>query len=289
MYAALDVSYVWVLLLALPTAGFVVRTFIVQHDCGHGCFFPSRRLRNVVGRLCSLVTLMPYGYFRRYHRLHHASACNLDRRGFDIETLTVDEYHALPPGQRRRYRLMRHPLVLFGLAPLAYFVLAVRLPWYAPREWARERRGMAYTDVAVALLVLGLVMLVGVPAFVLVQLPVTLIASTVGLWLFYIQHQFEGAYWVRDAAWSNPDVALHGASYYQLPRALEWFTGGIGYHHVHHLNPRVPSYRIAACHRETSLFDGVPKVTLRDGFRCARLALWDERRGRLVPLAAART
>ena len=288
MYRALEFSYVLTLLLAFPAAGFVVRTFIVQHDCGHGTFFTSRRLRNNIGRLCSLFTLMPYGYFRHFHGAHHATSGKLDDRGFDIETLTVREYLALSPGRRFRYRLMRHPLALFGVAPVLYFVLAMRIPWCARRESKRERRSILYTNAALGLLVWAVVALVGLKAFLLVQLPITLIAATAGMWLFYVQHQFEDTYWAPDAEWDYAKAAMEGSSHYALPRVLEWFTGGIGYHHIHHLSPRVPSYRLARCHRETTLFDGVPRITLRDGFRCARLALWDEQEGRLVALAELR-
>jgi omega-6 fatty acid desaturase (delta-12 desaturase) len=179
---------------------------------------------------------------------------------------------------------MRHPLVLFGAAPTLYFIVALRVPWFARREWKRARRSILLTDVALGFLVWAMVEAVGLKAFLLVQLPITLIASTVGMWLFYIQHQFEKTYWAPEARWDYAKAALEGSSYYDLPGVLEWFTGGIGYHHIHHLSPRVPSYRIARCHRESSLFDGVPRITLREGFRCARLALWDEQTGRLAAL-----
>ena len=225
MYRALEFSYVLTLLLAFPAAGFVVRTFIVQHDCGHGTFFTSRRLRNNIGRLCSLFTLMPYGYFRHFHGAHHATSGKLDDRGFDIETLTVREYLALSPGRRFRYRLMRHPLALFGVAPVLYFVLAMRIPWCARRESKRERRSILYTNAALGLLVWAVVALVGLKAFLLVQLPITLIAATAGMWLFYVQHQFEDTYWAPDAEWDYAKAAMEGSSHYALPsgnHALRW-------------------------------------------------------------------
>ena len=285
MYRSLEISFALTLLLAFPAAGFVVRTFIVQHDCGHGTFFRSRRLRTGIGRLCAPFTLLPYGYFRRYHGAHHATSSNLDDRGIDIETLTVREYRALSRGGRLRYRLMRHPLVLFGIAPMVYFVLMMRVPWLAPRQWQRERWSIVYTNVALVALIWAVVALVGLKAFLLVQLPITVIASTAGMWLFYVQHQFEGTYWAPDTTWDYAAAALEGSSYYALPRVLEWFTGCIGYHHIHHLSPRVPCYRLARCQRDTTLFDGACRITLREGFRCARLALWDESRGRLVKLS----
>lgn len=284
MHRSLSVSYLLTLALAFPAAGFVVRTFIVQHDCGHGSFFASRRWRTIVGRLCAPFTLLPYGYFRHLHGTHHATSGNLDKRHVDIETITVREYQALSPAAQRRYRWFRHPLVMFGLAPLIYFVVLMRLPVFARPEWRRERRSMMLTNGAIALLVWLVVSLVGWRDFLLVQGPITVIASTVGMWMFYVQHQFEDTYWAPDGEWDFARAALEGSSYYALPPVLAWFTGYIGYHHIHHLSPRVPSYRLAACHRDTTLFASVHHISLRDGFACARLALWDEDTRRLVPL-----
>lgn len=283
MYMSLRLSYVLTLLLALPAAGFAVRTFIVQHDCGHGTFFRSRIARNAVGRICSVFTLLPYGYFRHFHGVHHATSGKLDDRGMDIETLTLREFQALSNREQWRYRMFRHPLVLFGVAPLLYFVVAMRWPGWAPATWPRARVSIALTNIALALLVWGVVALVGWRAFLLVQIPITVIASSVGMWLFYVQHQFEDTYWAAHDQWDFGHAALKGSSYYALPPVLEWFTGGIGYHHVHHLSPRVPSYAVARCHREIGLFAEVPRISLREGFRCARLALWDETQQQLVP------
>ena len=282
MYRALDVTYWLVLALAFPAAGFAVRTFIVQHDCGHGSFFRSSRLRVAVGRLCSLITLMPYGYFRRYHGAHHATSGKLAQRGVDIDTRTVREYLAMSRRERLAYRLMRNPLVLFGIAPMLYFVVALRLPWFAPAGWRRQRHSMLLTNVALAALFGALILSVGVEAFLLVQLPITVIASATGMWLFYIQHQFEDTYWAGEGEWDYARAALEGSSYYALPAPLAWFTGYIGVHHVHHLSPRVPSYRLAECHEENPVFDAVPRIGLADGIRCARLKLWDEDAKRLV-------
>jgi omega-6 fatty acid desaturase (delta-12 desaturase) len=288
MYRSLPVSYLLTLVLAFPAAGFVVRTFIVQHDCGHGSFVASRRWRTIIGRVCAPFTLLPYSYFRHFHGTHHATSGNLDKRHVDIETITVREYRTLSPAAQRRYRLMRHPLVLFGLGPFVYFVILMRLPMLARPEWKRERRSMLATNVAIALIVWLVVSLVGWRAFLLVQAPITVIASTVGMWMFYVQHQFEDTYWAPDGEWDFARAALEGSSYYALPEVLAWFTGYIGYHHIHHLSPRVPSYRLVACHRDTDLFAGVRHISLREGFACARLALWDEEAGRLVPLPSRR-
>jgi omega-6 fatty acid desaturase (delta-12 desaturase) len=287
MYELLEVSYMLTLLLAFPTAGFLVRTFIVQHDCGHGTFFRSRRLRTFVGRLCAPITLLPYGYFRHFHGAHHAHSGNLDKRGADIETMTVREYNALPPSGRFRYRLLRHPVVLFGIGPLVYFGIMMRIPAIAPAHWKRERRSIMHSNLVLLILVAAMIWWVGARAFLLVQLPITLIASTVGMWLFYVQHQFEDTYWEDGSDWDYRLAALRGSSFYALPPLLSWFTGYIGYHHIHHLSPRVPSYRLVQCHRETVMFSRVPRITLVDSLRCARLALWDEESRRLVSFSVA--
>ncbi len=282
MYRALEVSYWLTLALAVPAAGFLVRTFIVQHDCGHGSFFRSARLNVSVGRACSLLTLIPYGYWRRSHGTHHATSGKLAERGADIDTRTVREYLAMTARERLVYRIMRNPIVLFVLAPTLYFALAMRLPWMARASWRRERRSILVTDLALLALGASLAWAVGFGAVMRVQLPITMLASTIGMWLFYVQHQFEHTYWAPEGAWDYGRAALEGSSYYALPPILEWFTGYIGVHHVHHLSPRVASYRLAACHAENPLFVQVPRIGLRDGMRCARLKLWDEDSGRLI-------
>ena len=282
MYRALDVSYWLTLVLAVPAAGFLVRTFIVQHDCGHGSFFRSARLNVAVGRACSLLTLIPYGYWRRSHGTHHATSGKLAERGADIDTRTVREYLAMSARQRFAYRLMRNPIVLFVLAPTLYFGLAMRLPWMARASWRRERHSILLTNLALLVAGVCLVQAVGFAALIRVQLPITMIASTIGMWLFYVQHQFEHTYWAPEGAWDYGRAALEGSSYYALPAVLEWFTGYIGVHHVHHLGPRVPSYRLAACHAAAPVFSSVPRIGLRDGIRCARLKLWDEDAKRLI-------
>ena len=282
MYRALDVSYWLTLVLSVPAAGFLVRTFIVQHDCGHGSFFRSARMNVSIGRACSLLTLIPYGYWRRSHGTHHATSGKLAERGADIDTRTVREYLAMSARKRLVYRIMRNPLVLFVIAPTLYFALAMRLPWMARASWRRERRSILLTDIALLAVGASLVQAVGFGALIRVQLPITMIASTIGMWLFYVQHQFEHTYWAVEGAWDYGRAALEGSSYYALPAILEWFTGYIGVHHVHHLSPRVPSYRLAACHADNPRFGNVPRIGLRDGIRCARLKLWDEDTGRLI-------
>lgn len=287
MYAARDLPYAATLLLAVPTAGFLVRTFIVAHDCGHGAFFRSPRLNRWVGRLCALPALVPFGWWRRMHAVHHATSGKLDRRHTDIETLTVREYRALSRGGRLRYRLIRHPIVLFGLAPSLYFGVAMRLPWVAPAAWRRERRSILLTDVALALAVTALAHAVGWRTFLAIQLPLSLLAATVGMWLFYVQHQFEDTYWADAAAWDPTRAALAGASHLALPPVLAWFTGYIGLHHVHHLNPLVPSYRLAACMAAVPALRDGPHLALGAALGSWRHALWDEDAQRLVGFAEA--
>jgi acyl-lipid omega-6 desaturase (Delta-12 desaturase) len=282
MYRSLSLSHWITLALAFPAAGFVLRTFIVQHDCGHGSFIKSASLRVWIGRICSIVTLIPYGYFRRFHGAHHATSGKLDDRGVDIDTLTRREYLALSTFGRLRYRVVRNPVVLFGIAPLLYFAVAMRLPALARKGWKRERNGILLTDLALAIVVGLLVRAIGWIAFLEIQLPITIIASTVGMWMFYIQHQFEDTYWAREGEWDYGKAALEGSSYYALPPILEWFTGYIGLHHVHHLSPLVPSYRLAQCVRENAVLANVPKIGLIDGMRCVRFKLWDEDRRRLI-------
>lgn len=287
MAAARGLPYAITLVLAVPAAACLLRTFIVAHDCGHGSFFRSARLNTWVGRVCALPALVPFGWWRRAHAVHHATAGKLDRRGVDVPTLTTREYRALAPGARLRYRLVRHPLVLFGLAPALYFGVALRLPWLAPGGWRRERRSILLTDAALAAVVAALVWLVGWRTFVRVQLPVSLLAATVGMWLFYVQHQFEDTYWEGDAAWDHTRASLEGASHLALPPVLAWCTGYIGLHHVHHLSPRVPSYRLAECVRAVPALRQGPRLTLGRALATWRLALWDEATHRLVPFAAA--
>jgi omega-6 fatty acid desaturase (delta-12 desaturase) len=275
-YRALAVSWWLTQVLSVVAGGFVVRTFIVQHDCGHGSFFRSARLRTAVGRVCSLVTLIPFAWFRRYHGAHHATSGKLHDRGVDILTLTVREYLALDRGARIRYRLLRNPLVPFGVAPLLYFVVGMRLSAFVRPRSVRERRSIALTNLAIAALVAAVVTAVGPRAFV--QLPISAVASTAGMWLSDVQHQFEHTCWAEGDDWDFGRAALEGS----LPAVLAWFTGYIGFHHVHHLSPRVPCYRLVECHAASEILRRVPRMTFRDGLRTMRLKLWDEESGRLT-------
>lgn len=290
IWAALDARY-WVgLALAVPAAGFLVRLFMIQHDCGHGSFFRHRLTNDWVGRVIGVVTLTPYDFWRRAHALHHASAGNLDRRGIgDIDTLTVDEFRARTPWRKLLYRLYRHPIVMFGVGPAYLFILRHRFPMGLMRSgWEPWASAMA-TNAAIAILVAAIIWLVGVGPFLLVQLPITLLAASIGVWLFYVQHQFEDTFWEHDKDWSFHEAALHGSSHYDLPVVVRWFTANIGVHHVHHLSSRIPYYRLPEVLRDRPELGNVGRLTLLQSLKAVRLVLWDEEKRRLVSFAEART
>jgi len=283
MLVSLEYSYWITLLLAPLAAGFLVRLFIIQHDCGHGSFFQSRTTNNTLGFMLGILTLTPYAYWRRTHAIHHATSANLDHRGFgDVTTLTVKEYLALTRRKQLRYRFYRNPLILFCLGPFYEFILRHRFPSSIPWSWRREWASVLWTNLAL-LAVVGLVWkTIGIQAFLAVQLPITLLSGSTGIWLFYIQHQFEDTSWERDDAWSFHAAGLEGSSYYDLPGILHWFTGNIGVHHVHHLSSRIPNYRLRQCLRENPELQQVTRLALWESLKCARLKLWDEERRRLV-------
>jgi acyl-lipid omega-6 desaturase (Delta-12 desaturase) len=286
MYLALDVSYLLVLALAIPAAGFLLRTYIVFHDCAHGAFLPSKRANSWLGVALGLVVYQPFLSWRHSHAVHHATAGHLDRRGVgDVLTLTVAEYQASPWRRRLGYRLFRNPLVMFGLGPIYAMVLQPRLVSRSARP--RIRRSVLATNVVLTALVGALCWLVGWREFLLVQTPTALLAGSAGVWLFYVQHQFEDTYWQSAGDWSYADAALQGSSYLKLPSVLQFFTGNIGLHHVHHLNARIPNYNLQRAHDRNPIFHQVPTLSLWDGLRAVRLKLWDEGRGRLVTFAEA--
>jgi acyl-lipid omega-6 desaturase (Delta-12 desaturase) len=268
--------------IAIPAAGFLVRLFMIQHDCGHGAFFSARQANDWVGRVIGVMTLTPYDFWRRTHAIHHATSGNLELRGVgDIDTLTVREYLARSRWGRLKYRLYRHPLVMFGLGPALHFILMQRVPLGLLREWGPWVSTMA-TNAAIALVVAVLVYFVGLKAFLIVHLPIMLLAASAGVWLFYVQHQFEHTTWDSDAAWNAPEAALHGSSHYDLPAVLRWFTANIGVHHVHHLSSRIPYYRLPRVLRDNPELREVGRLTLLESVRCVRLVLWDETQRRLV-------
>ncbi len=277
-------GYAWATpLIAIPAAGFLVRLFMIQHDCGHGTFFSRREANDWVGRVIGVLTMTPYDFWRRTHAIHHASAGNLDRRGIgDVGTLTVREYRALSRWGRLMYRLYRHPLVMFGVGPAYLFLLQHRLPVGLMRNGWQPWASTMATNLAIALIVAILVWFIGIKAFLLVHVPIMLLAATAGVWLFYVQHQFERTTWARDEEWSLHDAALHGSSHYELPAFLSWLTANIGVHHVHHLCSRIPYYRLPRVLCDHPELRDVGRLTLRESLRCVRLALWDEAENRLV-------
>ena len=292
MYWSLHLSYLLTLLLAIPTAGFVVRTFIVQHDCGHGAFFKSRRANDLVGMVCSVITFTPYANWRRQHNCHHGNWNNLDRResGADIYSacLTVEEYRGLSPWRRLVYRWVRHPIVAQFILPPVVFLFLYRLPFDTPKAWGSERRSVYWTDLAIVAVLGVLMLLFGIKQVLMVQLPVVMLASIIGVGLFALQHRFEGVVWTRQDAWTAQSAALEGSSYFKLPRILQWFTGNIGFHHVHHLSPRVPNYRLEACHEAIPALQAAKTLTWRAGLRSLKLILWDETNRRMVRFADVR-
>ena len=287
MYLLLDVSYALTLLVAIPAAGFLVRTFIVFHDCGHGSFLPSKRANRVVGIISGLLVFNPFFAWNHEHAGHHATSGDLDRRGVgDIDTWTVGEYQAKPLVVRLGYRLLRSPLVMFTVGPLWALALEPRkLP-------IRGRRRVLYshlfTDLAVIAMVGLLVWAMGWAAYLKIQIPLMVLAGGAGIWLFYVQHQFEDAYWANSPEWSYADAALKGSSYLKLPKVLQFFSGNIGLHHVHHLNPRIPNYNLQRAHDENPFLHEAPTISLWQGMRAMNLKLIDERTGRMVTFAQAR-
>jgi omega-6 fatty acid desaturase (delta-12 desaturase) len=286
MYKALAVSYPLALVLAVPTAGFLVRTFVMFHDCAHGSLLSSRRANRYLGRFLGLFVLSPFERWRHDHAVHHATSGDLARRGVgDVVTLTVSEYRARGRAGRLGYRAIRNPLVMFGLGPVIAMIVGPRIATRSQRP--RMRHSVMATNIALLVIVGGLCAVIGWEDFLLVWAPAALLAGSVGIWLFYVQHQFEDAYWQGSADWSFADAALRGSSYLKLPKVLQFFTGNIGLHHVHHLNARIPNYRLQAAHDENPIFQQVPTLSLWDGLRAVRLKLWDEEQGKLVTFAQA--
>ncbi|HXB17070.1 MAG TPA: fatty acid desaturase [Solirubrobacteraceae bacterium] len=287
MYLVLQTAPLLGLLLAVPAAAFLVRTFIVFHDCSHGSFLANRRANAWLGTVLGLFLYSPFVRWQHDHAVHHASSGDLDRRGVgDIHTLTVAEYRALSPRGRLGYRLGRNPLVMLGLGPIVAMMIGPRIVAKGARP--RMRRSVLGTDLALALLVGALLWLIGWRSYLLVCLLPAMLAGAAGIWLFYVQHQFEDAYWESSAEWSYADAALRGSSFLKLPPVLRFCTGNIGFHHVHHLNAKIPSYNLPRAHYENAIFRDVPVLSLGDGLRALSLKLWDENSRRLVTFAQAR-
>ncbi len=283
MLWSLTVGYWLTLLLAIPAALLVVRMFIFQHDCGHASFFESLKANNAVGSVIGVLTLVPYGYWRKTHAIHHATSGNLDERSVgDIDTLTVREYLSLTPFKRFLYRLYRNPVVMLIVGPVYQFVFKHRLPLDTPRSWKREWASVFWNNLALVAVVALMWLVVGIDRFLMVQLPITLIAGTLGVYLFYVQHQYENAYWRYREEWNYYEAALRGASYLTMPKVLQWFTGNIGLHHIHHMNSRIPNYHLQRCYDENSELHDVTHLPLGRSMKTLRLALWDEDERRLV-------
>ncbi len=288
-WLALSYSFWLTLALTIPASGFLVRLFLIQHDCGHGAFFRRQATNNWVGRIIGVVTLTPYDVWRRSHAIHHATTGNLDLRGMgDFRTLTVDEYHGLSRRDRLFYRLYRHPLVFLGLGPSYVFLLQNRLPLgFMNAGWLYWLSALL-TNVGIVVFAAIMILSVGVTPFLAVHLPIVILASTIGVWLFYIQHQFDDAHWERQANWDVHDAGFHGSSYYDLPLALQWLTANIGMHHVHHLCSRIPFYRLPEVLRDYPELADVKRITLLESLQYARLQLWDEQHKQLVSLKTLR-
>jgi omega-6 fatty acid desaturase (delta-12 desaturase) len=275
------VSYWITLPLAVLAAGFLVRVFIIFHDCGHGSFFTSRRTNDILGFITGVLTFAPYYHWRWEHAVHHATSGDLDRRGLgDVWTLTVQEYLDASRWKRFAYRLARNPVVLFVIAPFYLFLIQQRFP--KAKAGKRERDSVYWTNLAVLGLAAGLSWMFGIKEYLLIQLTVMAVAGSAGVWLFYVQHQFEGVYWERGDQWDYATAALKGSSFYQLPKVLQWFSGNIGFHHIHHLSPRIPNYHLERCHKAEPLFQSVKPVTLFSSFKSFTFRLWDEQRRKLV-------
>ncbi len=291
MWLALtQVGYWLVLLLAVPAAGFLVRLFMIQHDCGHGSVFGARRADDWLGRALGVLTLTPYDHWRHTHAMHHAGSGHLGKRGIgDVATLTVAEYRARGPWGRFAYRAYRHPLVLFGLGPALVFILQHRLPVGFMRSGAIHWMSTMGTNAAIAVFAALMMWAIGVMPFLAIHLPIVVLGSAIGVWLFYVQHQFEETSWDGADQWKHPEAALHGSSHYTLPGPLRWITANIGIHHVHHLSSRIPHYRLADVLRDYPALAEFNRLTLRESLRCVRMTLWDEETRRLVPFSAART
>jgi omega-6 fatty acid desaturase (delta-12 desaturase) len=288
MYYSLEISYWLTLTLAIPTAGFLVRIFIIFHDCGHGSFFKSHKANTIVGYFTGIINYAPYHGWRYNHAQHHATCSDLDRRGIgDVWTLTKQEYLDLSAGSKLGYRLYRHPFVLFVLGPIWLFLINHR---FSPRDAKkRERRSVWLTNLGIIIMVATLSLFIGIKAYLLIQLPVLLIGGMSGIWLFYVQHQYEDVYWNRHDAWDFQDAALEGSSFYKLPAILQWFTGNIGFHHVHHLNARIPNYNLQRCHEKIALFREVKPLRFFTSLKSLRFRLYDEELGRMIGFKSLRT
>ena len=287
MYLCRPISWWLVVPLAILAGGLLVRVFIIFHDCGHGSFFKSRAANDTVGFIAGILTFTPYYHWRWEHAIHHGSAGHLDKRGTgDVWTMTVQEYLESSRWKRFAYRLARNPLILFAIAPIFLFLIRQRFP--SPKASRRERHSVYMMNLAILGMMIALSWTFGIGTYLLIQVIVLLVAGGAGVWLFYVQHQFEGVYWERGEDWSFAAAALQGSSFYKLPRILQWFSGNIGFHHIHHLSPRIPNYNLEKCHQADLLFQQVKPTTLFSSLKSFTFRLWDEPQKRLVSFRQVR-
>jgi len=280
MYRSLEVGYWLTAILAIPTAGFMVRMFIVFHDCCHGSFFKTMKANDRMGLVLGVLVLTPFYQWKHSHAIHHATAGDLDRRGVgDVYTMTVDEYLTAPWWKKLGYRVMRNPFILLGLGAVLVFVVTHR--FWEKNAGKRERSSVIWTNIAIAAVVAWLVIEIGWAAFLMVELPILLFACGAGVWLFYVQHNFDPTYWERHAEWEFFNAGMDGSSFYKLPKLLQWFTGNIGFHHIHHLSPKIPNYKLEQCHNENPEFQIEP-LTVRESLKSLYFRLWDEKERMLV-------
>lgn len=280
MYRSIEIGYWLTLILAVPTAGFMVRLFIIFHDCCHGSFFRSMKANDRLGLVLGALVFTPFYQWKHSHAIHHATAGDLDRRGIgDVYTMTVDEYLAAPWHKKIGYRIMRNPIILFTIGSFIVFTLTHR--FWEKDAGKRERSSVIWTNIAIAAVIGWIMLEIGWAAFLLVEIPVLLIACGAGVWLFYVQHNFEPTYWERHPEWEFFNAGIDGSSFYKLPKVLQWFTGNIGFHHIHHLSPRIPNYKLEECHNENPVFQIEP-LTLGASLKSLFFRLWDEKEKMLV-------
>jgi omega-6 fatty acid desaturase (delta-12 desaturase) len=288
MYLSLSVSYWLTLPLAILASGFLVRIFIIHHDCGHGSFFKSQKVNDFWGYITGVLTFTPYYLWRWEHAVHHAGSGDLDRRGMgDVWTLTVQEYLEASRGKRFAYRLTRNPVVLFVIAPLVLFLIKHRIP--NAKASKRERHSVYWTNLGILGMAVAMSAVFGLKAYLVIQVALVGLAGSAGIWLFYVQHQFEGVYWERQENWDYLTASLKGSSFYKLPKVLQWFSGNIGFHHIHHLSAKIPNYNLERCHNAEPLFQTVQPITLFSSFKSFTFRLWDEQSRKLVGYGHLRT
>lgn len=287
-YKSLSYPYWITFLISLLACGFLIRIFIIYHDCGHGSFFRSKEVNNVVGRIMGILTFTPFHSWHHQHRVHHATSANLDKRGMgDVWTMTVEEYRKSSKWDRFVYRSFRNPFIMFTIGPVYMVFILNRLSRKSMTR--QEKLNIYFTNSILLLMAAGISLIIGIKAYLLIQIPIILLSHSIGIWLFYIQHQFDDVSWERGNDWDYKTAALTGSSFLKFPALLQWFTGNIGFHHVHHLSSRIPNYKLERCHYENKIFRDVKPVTLFSTFKALTLNLWDEAEHRLTSIKRIRS